>query len=673
MEKDYRGQHQAPDRENGVPLHDTSGVYPPDFYGPNGFRYYADYGNDYDRRSYNAHVRLKDKPEEFVSVHRAIPSNVYKKALKEESPLRHMIKRGDWVTPSKEYAKEHGEAQFGKNYKIASMRVKAKDVFTNGDSIHEWGYDPEIKKEDGGGISTHRGEEVMAENKIVKIKPEPADYIEQGSMKHTHIHPETGGYISAVTRPKGKRLASIIDMYVPEENRNKGVGKLLLKSMMDQFPSIQGQVSSKVAAKNAYLAGRRMAGNENASLEDIYKKIDEDSSVNMWTPKEDGGSITAYHGSPHEFDQFDTSKIGTGEGAQAYGHGLYFAEAEPVAQGYRDALTDPEQVPLHFEGKPLDTPWNNEIRERWPHHFEGKSEAHQDAMEELLGNLSQVRDLSQVKNVLASINPRAKNLYHTIVSKDITKPDVGKGYMYEVHIDAHPDHFLDWDKPLSEQPYSYHNIMNELNHQLSKQKILNKHNKPVQWEDLMGEIEDDVQEGENRMTGGVLHDHLTNDHRLALKPEDASKFLSNAGIHGIRYLDAGSRGDTDQPTHNYVVFDHNDVAIKRKYAEGGEVEYPLTDGEEHLKEMPPQEFLDRSRPLEDTPENKKLVKEFKKDIKKGHELDPLALYKSGKENGRHRATAAKELGVKKVPVHDYRKRNGGAIVDRALMIISKKA
>ena len=49
--------------------------------------------------------------------------------------------------------------------------------------------------------------------------------------------------------------------------------------------------------------------------------------------------ITAYHGSPHEFDKFTTEAIGTGEGAQAYGHGLYFAEAEDVARGYRDDLS----------------------------------------------------------------------------------------------------------------------------------------------------------------------------------------------------------------------------------------------------------------------------------------------------------------------------------------------
>ena len=51
-----------------------------------------------------------------------------------------------------------------------------------------------------------------------------------------------------------------------------------------------------------------------------------------------GGGVRAYHGSPHSFERFDTSKIGTGEGNQAYGHGLYFAEAEKVAQQYRDQL-----------------------------------------------------------------------------------------------------------------------------------------------------------------------------------------------------------------------------------------------------------------------------------------------------------------------------------------------
>lgn len=48
--------------------------------------------------------------------------------------------------------------------------------------------------------------------------------------------------------------------------------------------------------------------------------------------------IVAYHGSPHTFDRFDLAHVGSGEGAQAYGHGLYFAENEDVAKGYKDRL-----------------------------------------------------------------------------------------------------------------------------------------------------------------------------------------------------------------------------------------------------------------------------------------------------------------------------------------------
>ena len=48
--------------------------------------------------------------------------------------------------------------------------------------------------------------------------------------------------------------------------------------------------------------------------------------------------MTAWHGSPHKFDKFSTEAIGTGEGAQAFGHGLYFAGKKEVADNYRKLL-----------------------------------------------------------------------------------------------------------------------------------------------------------------------------------------------------------------------------------------------------------------------------------------------------------------------------------------------
>lgn len=46
----------------------------------------------------------------------------------------------------------------------------------------------------------------------------------------------------------------------------------------------------------------------------------------------------AWHGSPHNFDEFDLGAIGTGEGNQAHGWGLYFAKDKKIAENYRDIL-----------------------------------------------------------------------------------------------------------------------------------------------------------------------------------------------------------------------------------------------------------------------------------------------------------------------------------------------
>lgn len=47
---------------------------------------------------------------------------------------------------------------------------------------------------------------------------------------------------------------------------------------------------------------------------------------------------SAWHGSPHDFDTFDLGAIGTGEGNQVHGWGLYFAKDKKIAENYRDIL-----------------------------------------------------------------------------------------------------------------------------------------------------------------------------------------------------------------------------------------------------------------------------------------------------------------------------------------------
>jgi hypothetical protein len=141
-EEEYRGSHESPGPESGAPMHNLKGVYPDDFHGHDGFRMYADLGNDYDRDSYHTVRRVKDDPDAKVWIYRAIPKSVRKEALKKETPLNHMIRPGDWVTPSRAYAKEHGHDNLKGDYHIAAMRVPAKHLYTDGNSIHEWGYHP---------------------------------------------------------------------------------------------------------------------------------------------------------------------------------------------------------------------------------------------------------------------------------------------------------------------------------------------------------------------------------------------------------------------------------------------------------------------------------------------------------------------------------------------------
>ena len=63
----------------------------------------------------------------------------------------------------------------------------------------------------------------------------------------------------------------------------------------------------------------------------------------------------AYHGTPHRFDTFSTDKIGTGEGAQAHGWGLYFAENKDVSEAYREGLLRGRPIKIITEnGKPID-------------------------------------------------------------------------------------------------------------------------------------------------------------------------------------------------------------------------------------------------------------------------------------------------------------------------------
>lgn len=131
----YRGSHTAPGPDFGAPLYDLTGggqMYPADVYSPKAAQYYGTGYPKADKEAFDLARRVKGNPDAEVTMYRAVPNN---KDIKD-------INAGDWVTLSKDYAKTHGESALQGDYKIISKKVKAKDLWTNADSIHEFGYHP---------------------------------------------------------------------------------------------------------------------------------------------------------------------------------------------------------------------------------------------------------------------------------------------------------------------------------------------------------------------------------------------------------------------------------------------------------------------------------------------------------------------------------------------------
>lgn len=255
--------------------------------------------------------------------------------------------------------------------------------------------------------------------------------------------------------------------------------------------------------------------------------------------------IRAFHGSPHDFDKFDISKIGTGEGAQAYGHGLYFAEAEDVARSYRDQLGG-------FKFFVGDQPFNDKD----PTHFAAQAIHYAGGREGALKSLAPRKSMFSDKLLDDPLSAEARRIIES--GKPIPEYAVPpQGKMYEVRINAHPDDFLDWDKPLSAQSEKVRGALT--NSGLAKKDWLGR-TKEMSADEIQAlakrrPSDADLKNAADHIAAGGSLDDMWGSPSLALR---------DAGIPGIKYLDQGSRA-AGEGSRNYVVFDADIISIVKKY------------------------------------------------------------------------------------------------------------
>lgn len=272
----------------------------------------------------------------------------------------------------------------------------------------------------------------------------------------------------------------------------------------------------------------------------------------------------AYHGSPHAFEKFALSKVGTGEGAQVYGHGLYLAENPKVAEQYAKKLPYRD-----FQRKVQD------VYSEFDHPDDAM-----DALKEAGLSGPQLKLMDALKNdnwlgfdyphqaVRAVLSKEAKQ-YDP--SPETLKAAEGLSHMYKVDL---PDEaiakMLDFDTPLSKQPAEV---------QASVKQALGEYGMMVKpgpheggwalWNDSSGyplpgtklfKTEEEAQAALNDPKGSLVKTILEE----FMKPAEASSHLNKNGIPGLKYLDGMSRDGLGVGTRNYVVFDDQLPIIKER-------------------------------------------------------------------------------------------------------------
>jgi hypothetical protein len=286
--------------------------------------------------------------------------------------------------------------------------------------------------------------------------------------------------------------------------------------------------------------------------------------------------IRAYHGSPHlPFNRFDMNQIGTGEGAQAYGHGLYFAENEGVARSYRGGNRT-FQVGDETLSSPLGKlllarpPSAAAMTSRFPQ-VTGAVPGQQTFQNTAAGALDiaiERGDKNPAASAIDRLGYERQLVKHNrsdeydraielIREWDRSGAQYTKGgSLSEVNLRVRPEELLDWDNPLGKQSASVQERLEILD--------------PDQWSPRGYDY--DAAE-----TGSSIYHRLYSDKRhptlggiplpwnrgRSEAQAAASEEMRKVGIPGLRYLDQASRPG-GEGTRNIVMFDDEKIDIVKQ-------------------------------------------------------------------------------------------------------------
>lgn len=286
-------------------------------------------------------------------------------------------------------------------------------------------------------------------------------------------------------------------------------------------------------------AGAAKAGQVGAKTlgKEVARQVETGTGIlgsNVLDPRQ---YATAYHGSPAIFDQFDINKLGSGEGAQVYGHGMYFAENPTVAKEYQNRLADfGSPYTFQYKDKIYEPSYLDNVKDPVRHaisltYHQGKPQAQK---------IAKIGLEDTAKGEPYALEMGGKEYYQKMLdtAKSLSKKDIKaqQGAFYKVDIpDEYMPTLLNWDTPISKQSIDIQNTLKPYAEQAVRATKNYK-----DWLDV---------------TGGDAYKYMS----ANISKPDASKTLNELGIKGIKYLDQGSRKAGG--TSNFVIFDPSTVKI----------------------------------------------------------------------------------------------------------------
>lgn len=249
----------------------------------------------------------------------------------------------------------------------------------------------------------------------------------------------------------------------------------------------------------------------------------------------------AYHGSPHKISAtFDSSKMGSGHGAQSFGWGFYFSEKESVAKDY---------IPSSFKEKYT---YRGKSGLYWMDYFSNIGDYVKAGIwESILLHKSK----HQVLRQLDSSETSAIEYVYSLPDKLFAQSG---GFLYTVNLNVKKEELLDWNLIVKDQTTFITNKLEQL-----KEFVINGLNYTSydkrDWDTLKGsQVYNGLTESFSipQENGGLERTKYD----LSHKQKSASMMLSSLGIKGIMY-DISLSQTTERQEKNFVIFNSSDIEI----------------------------------------------------------------------------------------------------------------